>query len=146
MPYPEQMDNMLSQHLEFTGSDWQMGSSLIIPETDGLIYVGWHAESISGLGIFLDDVMIEDFGTVGLEESPENSELLVYDRAGNIVISATPDWNGSEVRVMNLMGQMVYNAVYRGSTLQVSGLEDTGIYLVNLISGDRIETRKVLVR
>ncbi len=146
MPYTESLTNLLSTHSAFDLTDWEMGSGLIIPEEDGLIYVGWHAESQNGLGIFLDDIMMQDYGTVGLEDPIPDQDVVVYDRSGSIVISASSEWQGCEIRILNLMGQVVYMSEYEGGMFTIKDLPQTGIYLVNLIKGGNIETRKVLVK
>lgn len=145
MPYPEDLMNVLSSHDQFDFNEWTFASGLIVPEEDGLIYLAWHAESLNGLGIFLDDIMVEDFGTVGID-GPEKSDLLVYARSGSIVVSAAAEWQGSEIRILNLMGQEVSRARYAGGTQSIDDLGPSGIYLVNLVNGNRVETKKVLMR
>jgi hypothetical protein len=146
MPYPEDLTNLITTHSEFDLADWEEGSGLIIPEQDGLIYIGWHAESAGGLGILVDDVLVEDYGTVGLDDPESNQILRVYSSDNNIYLYASAEWQNSELRVMNLMGQLIHHSSYPGGNIVVDAIPGSGIYLVNLIKGDRVETRKVLVK
>ncbi len=63
--------NIGFENPSFADPSWLMGNAVIVPETDNHIFIGFHACTESGMGMFVDQVMVEDWGPVGVNESNE---------------------------------------------------------------------------
>jgi len=144
-PTPEALENNLFTDENFDSQDWLMSESLLIPDADGAIYLGWHAESLAGLGILLDDILVEDWGTVGTNEHPDNGAK-IHAYSGKVYIRADEKWNGADVQVINMMGQIVYSGKYRVQmVVDMAGTGNLGLYIVNITKGFNAHSKKVMI-
>ena len=145
-PNVEDLTHLLFKDVDFSGSDWKEGSGVYFHEQDELVFFGWHVESMAGKGIFLDEMLIENWGTVGLEEGPENDAVSIFGQAGKINVHTVESWNNAEVKVVNLMGQTVYSGQH--FTHSVIDLHNSGkgLYIVTLQKGSKLESRKLMIR
>lgn len=141
-PFIEDMTNLLYSDESFAG-DWEEGNGRIIPNNDGVVYIGFHVTSEQGYGVVLDDVEFNDWGTVGIGED-EAKGFYVHSSSGNIDIYTNDSWTNANIIVTNIMGQDIYKGNL-GSTKQSIDIENNGIYFISLIKNNDITTKKVLV-
>lgn len=143
-PEPSGLTNMLFEALEFTGSGWQQADVPLAPAEDGIYFLGWHAGSTGGYGVFMDDLMV-DAGTVGLDEISKDDPR-IYSSYGKVFIDADESWIGANLRVVNLMGQLVYAGEYdQKGQLQMNSVHRNGLYFVSLQKEGRVFTKKLVL-
>lgn len=91
---------------EILTSNWLLGDALLVPGIDGYIFLAWHAYTPSGIGQFIDNIKVEDWGAVGVAESPER-QINVNYKDGQLTIESQSALKG-EVIVTNPAGQVVF--------------------------------------
>ena len=142
-PDASELTNTLFEASGFTTSDWEMAEANMMAEEDGVVFLGWHAESADGYGIFLDDIAIEA-GTLTSIKEPFTNEARIYSSGGNLNIDANDTWSGADVLVINLMGQVVYQGIYsQPTTINMQKQKGTGLYFVTLRKDSNVHTEKV---
>ncbi len=146
-PFIEDMPHLLYEAVDFSGGPWQLGEGLIIPGgNDSLVFIGIHMESQAGYGMFLDDVQLENWGTVGVKEPEQKQEVKIFNRNGAIAVAASSEWNGGTVTVFDLTGKIVARQPYNGPVNIALKQNNRGnLYVVNITKGTRSETKKVLI-
>ncbi len=141
-PSIEDMTNLLYSDNSFAG-DWEEANARIIPDSDGLVYVGFHVDTEQGYGVVVDDFEFADWGTVGIDDK-ERTDFYVHNFNGTVNIYTTDNWSNANIVVTNLMGQDIYKGNIN-STKESVEISNQGIYFITLIQNNEIETRKVLV-
>jgi len=146
-PFPDDLTSVVYEDNEITESGWQEGHGLIVPGTDGYIFLGFHVNSQQGYGVFLDDIMIDNWGTVGINSVSNDHDALIYNYSGNVVVQADDWWNGADLKIMNLMGQTIYQGKFQGNLkVNVHNLSAPGLFIVTLSNGSDIVTKKVVIQ
>ncbi|MCO5266737.1 MAG: T9SS type A sorting domain-containing protein, partial [Lentimicrobium sp.] len=87
------------------------------------------------------------FGSLGIEGPQAEDQIQIYACAGTLYLNTT-SLAPAMVKVYNLTGQLVMEAQTAGHTLTAlpaQGLSQ-GIYVVNVVAGDRVMSRKVAIR
>ncbi|NOX85796.1 MAG: S8 family serine peptidase [Chlorobi bacterium] len=146
-PFTEDLTNTIYEDTAYSSTTWFQANGIITPNVDGVIFIGFHAASTQGYGIFLDDVEVENWGLVGIgdERSADEPSIYSYDR--KIVISAGQEWTGANISVTNLMGQVVYRSTFGGNrTISLNDNVNQGVYVVKLESKDNMVVKKVMIR
>jgi hypothetical protein len=69
----------------------------------------------------------------------------IYNRNKTVVIQSGGNWNGADVKVMNAMGQILYSARHFNQSSIELKTTGTGLYIVTLQKGNKVETKKLLV-
>jgi hypothetical protein len=142
-PYPEDLNNLLFEAVDFTSSGWIEGDTMMTG-VDGMVFFGWHAASTNGYGIFLDDIII-DGTTVGIDEEAEDNPI-IYTTGNTIRINAGSEWQGAELAVMNLMGQVIYKGSFNQSAdININTGQETGLFIVSMVNDREVFTRKVIL-
>lgn len=145
-PYVEDMTNIIWQDLEINNTNWQQGMNLIEPGYTGELFLGFHLTSTAGIGVMLDDILVENWGTVGIGDS-EGDLTRIYYQSGQLVVNSDEKWQGAELQVMNSLGQLVYIGNCSGiEIINVGASNPTGLYLVNLLKDGQRLTKKLIVR
>ena len=145
-PVPEQMTNLLYEAVNFSDADWTKGENLIIPgANDSLIFIGYHFESQAGYGMFLDDMLMENWGTVGVAEKPALDNVKMYNKNRQLAVEAGPGWDEGVLTVYSLTGQKIFQSRYRGNRLIQIGRNNGNLFLVNLRKGENSITKKVMI-
>ncbi len=142
----EDLTNPLYEGVEFTFSDWEQANARLMPDSDTVVFFGWHINSIQGYGAFVDDILIEDWGPVGAQETEVEDEVKIFNSNQQVRIEANETWIGADVKVVNLVGQTVYTGQYHSQMRISISSSQSGIYLVSLQKDDKIETRKLMMR
>ncbi|MBK6347548.1 MAG: T9SS type A sorting domain-containing protein [Bacteroidales bacterium] len=90
------------------------------------------------------DRFLLTFGAVGID-NPESGRVNIYGYRNVVYINGAA--SGSEVTVTNLLGQVMHHtSVNSGlNTIDGSNLNE-GIYLVNVISGNSVVSKKVVLK
>lgn len=132
----------------FTGGivgGWHDGSALLIPEHDGHIFVAWLADNPEGIGVFLDDFLIEDWGLVGVEESLERQVRVMYQK-GSLQVQSEFMLDGVEMKVVNMAGQTIMEQRLPNTTTYQTELNlRTGVYVIHLRSDALDKTTKLFI-
>lgn len=137
--------NMAFQDDNITFFGWLEAEALLIPEHDGHIFLAWHANNPQGIGVFLDDLMIEDWGLVGVAESPER-KIRAFYRDGMMSIQSELIFNNLEVTIVNIAGQNLLQQSLPDAYHHVFPLGlKTGIYIINLRADGLDKTIKLFV-
>ena len=144
-PNTEELTNLLYEDVDFTDGNWRKAESLFIPESDGLVYFGWQVASTNAYGLFLDDILIDNWGTVGIGDGDLSAFVKVYNQANKVIIEAGENWNGADLKVVNSMGQILYSGHYFNQTSIDLNNSRKGLYIVTLQIGNKVETRKLMV-
>ena len=92
----------------------------------------------------MDDRFLLTFGEVGIED-PETAKIKIYGYGDQLYISGAAA--GSEVRIMNLLGQEVTRKIVNGEELNTICASDlsNGVYVISIISCYGILSRKVVI-
>ena len=144
-PLPQDLSNLMAIHEDMDEVNWIEAESMIIPDADGYIYIGWHAESIDGLGVLLDQILVEDYGPVGIENNELENKPVFLFRNGKIILKADEKWDNASLELINMLGQRVYTSKFnRDVTIDLNQYEQSGIYILQLSKGDSYERWKIL--
>jgi hypothetical protein len=145
-PNVEDLTHLLFEDVDFSGEDWHKGSGVYFPgQEDAVVFFGWYMESIAGYGVFVDDMLVEDWGTVGLGEEGNRETVSIVGQAGKITVLTDESWNNATVKVVNLMGQTVFSGQhFTHSVIDLHNAEK-GLYIVTLQKGSKFETRKLML-
>jgi hypothetical protein len=146
-PYPEDMTAVLLEDDNFGPSSWLEGNGIVRPEYNGMMFLGFHVTTTQGYGLFFDDVTVEDWGPVGIEPIGKEDFVQIYQYAGQVNITASNQWNGAEVSILNMMGQSVYQGEYNGRmSVNLSQNGKTGLYIVTMKKGNDTATKKIMIQ
>jgi hypothetical protein len=145
-PYIEDLDNIVFQDLEISNTAWLNGTGLVEPGYTGEMFLGFHLTSTAGIGVMLDDIMVENWGTVGIGDELTD-KTKVYYHSGQIVVNIDEQWIGADLQVLNSLGQVIYTGnCYGNEIINVGTSSPTGLYLVNLIKNGQKFSKKVIIR
>ena len=138
------MNNLLFEASDFTTSGWEVVEINLVPEENGILFLGWHATSPDGYGVFLDDITIEAGITTNINET-STAEARIYSTNGNLRIEANENWTGADLLVINLMGQVVYDGEYfQPMTIQMKTQKGAGLYFVTLRKDSKVLIEKII--
>lgn len=145
-PFTDDLTNVLYQDVDYSDPSWLEGEGLIVPGEDGYVFLGLHINSQQGYGTFLDDIKVENWGAVGINLSQDEHAAHIYSYANKVVVVADDTWNGADLKIMNLMGQTIYNGTYQGRMeINVGNMTTTGLYIVTLSDQSNRVTKKVMI-
>jgi hypothetical protein len=140
------LTNEIFNNPSFNQSGWAEGEALLVPEMDGHIFLAFHANTADGRGIFIDDVMVEDWGPVGVQEANERLMRIRYAN-GKLQINSEKIFENLTVNVTNTAGQQVLNQPLKRVANQTIDLNvDSGVYLVRIQGNGLDKTAKIMVR
>ena len=140
------LTNEIFNNPSFNQSGWAEGEALLVPEMDGHIFLAFHANTADGRGIFIDDVMVEDWGPVGVLEANERLMRIRYAN-GKLQINSEKIFENLTVNVTNTAGQQVLNQPLKRVANQTIDLNvDSGVYLVRIQGNGLDKTAKIMVR
>jgi hypothetical protein len=124
--------------------NWIEKEHLLVPEYDGHIFFAWHANTASGMGQFIDDVMIEDWGLVGVKESAERQVRVTYQQ-GKIVVNSQFALENANLTVVNTNGQTIMSKTVSGLTEEFSLNLSSGYYVIKLQGSNLNKTTWVFI-
>lgn len=130
---------------EIAVSGWLKADALIIPGHDGHIFLGWLADNENGLGVFVDAVMVEDWGPVGVEDSFERQLHMQY-RNESIMIQSARMLEHAIISIVNASGQQIMQKqLGNGHTFEIDAKLTTGFYVIHLQAGELKKSVKIMV-
>lgn len=100
------LTNVLYDNPEILTSNWLNGEALLVPGINGYIFLAWHAYTPTGIGQFIDNIKVEDWGAVGVAESLER-QIKVNHTNGVLTIESALVLNNGDVIVTNAAGQVL---------------------------------------
>ncbi len=146
-PFPEDITNTLYQDTAYSSSSWQEANGIITPNVDGIIFIGFHVTSTQGYGVFLDDVVLENWGLVGTGPEESTVDPKIYSYEGKVIITAGTEWSGADVLITNLMGQVVWRGTFNGNfSVNLASEARQGMYIVKMEQVNSSIVRKVMIR
>lgn len=131
----------------FTGAlGWQLASAMLLPATTGFGYLAWRAESANGFGVFIDQIMVDNWGAVQMSET-EVSKIRAQYNHGILKLQLTKSYKNALLRVIATDGRVVYSEIISEKTGFEKPLDlSPGMYVVAL-TGDGVNERaKILVK
>jgi hypothetical protein len=143
------MPDHLGTALDFTAqSTYQVDLSLD--------WNGWNVDEM-GLVVFLLDndtkeilqaTKIEDLGFyVGIDDPVSATETTVFPNPATDVVNVVTGSNLLEVRIMNNNGQLVFNRLVDGQSLQINTTDfQTGVYFMEIRTSEGMITEKLVIR
>jgi hypothetical protein len=140
----EHLTNLIFSDPANASTNWIQKEHIIVPGYDGHIFFAWHANSASGMGQFIDDVTIEDWGMVGIADSPERQVRVAYVD-GKIQIRSEVELKNVEMSLMNAAGQSLMTSKVAGTSKDFNVKLSAGYYVIRLTGGDLDKTTRVLV-
>jgi hypothetical protein len=138
------LTNLIFSDPANASTNWIEKEHLIVPDYDGHIFFAWHANTASGMGQFIDDVMIEDWGPVGVKESAEKQVRVTY-KDGKIAVNSQFVLNNVNLSVTNSSGQNIMNTNISGLSNEFNVNLTSGYYIIKLQGNDLSKTTRVLV-
>ncbi|HEY9115211.1 MAG TPA: S8 family serine peptidase [Bacteroidales bacterium] len=145
-PYIDDLNTIVFQDMEITNTSWLEGNGVIVPGYTGEMFLGFHLTSAGGIGVMLDDIMVENWGTVGIGDNLTDNTKIYY-HSGQIFVKTDEIWKGADLLVMNSLGQVVYSGNCSGNeTINISSSTATGLYLVNLVKDGQRLSKKIIIR
>jgi len=141
---PDQFTNTIFENNSFNDANWLSGEGLIIPGITGHIFLAVQLDNNSGLGVFVDNILVEDWGAVGLGERNRIAATAVYL---NGILSI--DANGSiisDISLLNTSGQVLHTAQQPGTSYQSALNLSQGVYIVRITSEGKQKSVKLIVR
>ena len=107
----------------------------------------YGADSGGPPGAYYDDVCF-GYGWIitGIEEFFMSNNLVVYPNPASDKITIESESIIDEVRIYNNMGQLVYSGQFNNSQIMVNTSSFiTGMYIVQVVAGEAIEVRKLII-
>jgi len=146
-PFTEDLTDPVYQDTAYSSSSWKQANGIMRPDDDGVFFIGFHVASTQGYGLFLDDIEIENWGTVGIGDDQTKDAPVIYAYGKKVYISAGQEWLGADISITNLMGQIVYRGTYNGNrTITLNNNINQGVYVIKLESASNTMVKKVMIR
>lgn len=146
-PNVEDLTNLLFEDNDYSSSDWIESGSLLTPDESGYIFLGFNMNKQQGYGGYIDDIEINDWGTVDIADDPITDNVNIYSHSGNIYIKASDNWNNATIKISNIIGQSINKSNlsdYGSTTIPVHN--QPGIYIVSLYKAGNTITKKIIVK
>jgi hypothetical protein len=138
------LTNLIYADPSNASTNWIEKEHLLVPDYDGHIFFAWHANTASGMGQFIDDVKIEDWGLVGVKESAERQVRVSYTD-GKIVVNSQVVLNEANLTVVNTNGQTIMNTTVSGLTNEYSLNLSSGYYVIKLQASNLNKTTWIFI-
>ncbi len=142
----ESLDTQLALYTGFDGGDdWLLGEILLVPSESGYGFIAFRAESENGYGVFLDDIMIEDWGAVGLSE--QHADMIhAYYFNGTLSINLEKEAVNAVQKLYGTDGRLLFEKQFSGNSLQYGGLNlSAGIYVITIENGTEVLRKSFMV-
>jgi hypothetical protein len=98
------------------------------------------------MGMFIDEVMVEDWGPVGVDEAIEKQLRIRYAN-GEISFESTKEFGQGTVSVVNAAGQlMLEKNVNSISQSRIQFAPDAGVYLIKVAGEGFEKTSRVFIQ
>lgn len=142
----EAMTEQLAVFTGFDGADgWMMAEVLLIPDDDTYGFLAFRAESTAGYGVFIDDIMIEDWGAVRVGEQDENILQITYQQ-GMVEVSFNEFNSNGKLFILSADGRMITKQVFSGNKARLKGLNLTpGVYIVVVEADGKLGHKRFIV-
>ena len=145
-PMVDDLTNIISEQVDFSNNNWAESRTLFIPQNNEPIYLGFQMNSEFGYGGFIDDIQIENWGTVDITDN-KTDNINIYASSGSIVVDADDYWNNATILVANMLGQNVYNGRFSDeSNNKIPMGGNTGIFVISLTKKGNLFTKKIFVK
>lgn len=145
-PTMEALTNEAFVNESINFNSWRDGEALVAPGIDGYIFFGFYLNTASGKGLFIDDVTIENWGPIAVEEVA-NSEFNIYYQSGNIFVNCLEHHDDLNITIVNTLGQEVLNAELSNVQNEIIDFENVaGVYFVTVSSKNQKYSKKILVK
>ncbi len=139
------MSNVLFDSQTIADQNWLVNDHLIIPGADDFIFIGWHAYTPSGMGQFIDAVKLEDWGAVGVSESPERKVNVNYQNKA-ITVDLTEDLGKLTISLTNAAGQTLFTESMLQQNHYSKAMDlKAGMYVITVKGADFEKNTKILV-
>ncbi len=148
-PYPEDMNGLIWSDTTLSYTDFHHFQSTFAPGIDTVIYLGWHFNTPQGYGVFMDDIVVSDFGYVGIDDLNTENGINVYGFDNSINFVYDEKWENASVTVYNITGKAFYKEKLKDKSRQKITFDyniPPGIYLVRVIKNGRGYSAKVFLQ
>jgi hypothetical protein len=145
-PYVADLNNVIIENGDITDANFTLGEGLIIPNTDTIVFLGFHLNSTNGYGAFLDDIKMENWGPVGINNNSAIADPMIYSINKQIIVKTDESWEGADIDVISILGQKLLSKKHiRETDINMSSF-DAGIYLVRIASGNKTYIKKMIIK
>ncbi len=139
------LTNVLFDNQEINGQEWVVNNHLIQPQSDGVIFVGWHAYTPAGMGQFIDGIKIEDWGAVGVEEAMEK-QISVNYADGMLRIDMKDNKGNFVLKVTNAAGQLLMEEKLPATSTYHKAIDlKNGMYVISVSGSDFEKNTKIIL-
>ncbi|MBS4059230.1 MAG: S8 family serine peptidase [Bacteroidetes bacterium] len=144
-PDTSSLTNVLFENPSFNLQSWLVGNALLVPGIDGFVFLSWHANTANGRGQFVDNVLVEDWGPVGVIDSPER-KVRVYHNDGILTVESEIDLGQIELKVINASGQTLLSEKLNGLKRFERAMNfTTGVYIISIKGAGIEKNTKLLI-
>jgi hypothetical protein len=144
-PDTSSLTNVLFENPSFNLQSWLVGNALLVPGIDGYVFLSWHANTANGRGQFVDNVLVEDWGPVGVTDSPER-KVRVYHNNGILTVESEIDLGQIELKVINASGQTLLSEKLNGLKRFERAMNfTTGVYIISIKGAGIEKNTKLLI-
>ena len=144
-PTPEKLTNEIYNNPALSVSKWEACSVSVNPMIDGYIHFGFHLNSESGRGFFIDDILIADEANLNINENAQNQLNIRYE-PGAIVLECADMQQKAEITVYNILGEQVLKTTAPNLQNERIGFNAVpGTYIVHLVGDGMNVSRKIIV-
>lgn len=125
---------------------WQWAETLIIPEQTGIGYLTWHAGTSLGYGVFIDDILIEDWGAVGLS-TPSTTPFKARHDQGKLHLYVPENFERGRLTILDANGRIVLQTDAQGTNkMEVPFRASAGLYLLRIEQESGLTSLKFFVK
>jgi hypothetical protein len=145
-PTPAGLTTHLSDVAIYLNYYFQIKKSFTVP-SDGLYYIGIHANSTSSLAnIYLDDFMVDDLVSEISEVEKEISINIFPNPADNSFKILSTE-NIFQVKITNLLAQEIKTVIPNSKEVSINIADlDEGLYLIKIEASSGTITQKLVIK
>ena len=104
----------------------------------------WSFTAIGGNGADGQVLISYNTSTTGINTLSNNNALNIYPNPSTGIIQVSYTGNIDELKVSNMLGQVVYEAKPNTTTTTLN-LDNAGVYFITLTSGAAVKTQKIII-
>lgn len=140
----ETLEEAIHTETEMT-NDYQMVKIDFVPGESKYYCCAWAVKGDMSDGISIDDIAVMEYGVEAID-NPNDDDISVEPRVVKDAFTIKFSGNYATVNIFSSNGTMVYSGAdfLSGNSIYVRGWE-SGVYYVQIITGNKVATEKIIV-